>query len=46
MLVFGAGIALRMPWLVMAGFFIFIGAQMEDQGMLFQTVVDNVRMRE
>ena len=45
-LVFGAGIALRMPWLVMAGFFIFIGAQLEDQGTLFQSVVDNVRMKD
>ena len=45
-LVFGAGIALRMPWLAMAGFFIFIGAQLEDQGTLFQSVVDNVRMKD
>jgi CBS domain-containing protein/Zn-dependent protease len=45
-LLFGAGIALRMPWLLMAGFFIFIGAQLEDQGTLFQSVVDNVRMRD
>jgi CBS domain-containing protein/Zn-dependent protease len=45
-LVFGSGIALRMPWLVMAGFFIFIGAQLEDQGTLFQSVVDNVRMKD
>lgn len=45
-LIFGAGIALRMPWLVMAGFFIFIGAQLEDQGTLFQSVVDNVRMKD
>lgn len=44
--VFGAGIALRMPWLVMAGFFVFIGAQLEDQGTLFQSVVDNVRMKD
>ena len=45
-LVFGSGIALRQPWLVMAGFFIFIGAQLEDQGTLFQSVVDNVRMKD
>jgi CBS domain-containing protein/Zn-dependent protease len=45
-LVFAAGIALRTPWLVMAGFFIFIGAQLEDQGTLFQSVVDNVRMKD
>jgi CBS domain-containing protein/Zn-dependent protease len=45
-LVLCAGVALRDPWLVMAGFFIFIGAQLEDQGTLFQSVVDNVRMRD
>ena len=45
-LVFVAGIALRVPWMVMAGFFIFIGAQLEDQGTLFQSVVDNVRMKD
>lgn len=45
-LVFASGVALRMPWLVMAGFFIFIGAQLEDQGTLFQSLVDNVRMRD
>jgi CBS domain-containing protein/Zn-dependent protease len=46
LLIFGAGIALRMPWLTMAGFFTFIGAQLEDQGTLFQSVVDNVRMKD
>ncbi|AXC10805.1 SREBP protease/CBS domain [Acidisarcina polymorpha] len=45
-LIFAAGIALRTPWLVMAGFFIFIGGQLEDQGTLFQSVVDNVRMKD
>jgi CBS domain-containing protein len=34
------------PWLVIAGFFIMIGAQIEDQGVFFQSVVDTVRMRE
>jgi len=37
---------LRDPWLVLAGFFIMIGAQVEDQGVFFQSVVDTVRMRE
>jgi len=46
MLVVGTGVALRMPWPVMAGFFIFIGARLEDQGTLFQSVVDNVRMKD
>jgi Zn-dependent protease len=34
------------PWLIMAGFFVFIGAQLEDQGVLFQSVVETVRMRD
>jgi CBS domain-containing protein/Zn-dependent protease len=45
-LVLASGVALRDPWLAMAGFFIFIGAQLEDQGTLFQSVVDNVRMKD
>ena len=34
------------PWLIMAGFFIFVGAQLEDQGVMFQSVVDTVTMRD
>lgn len=34
------------PWLFVAGFFIMIAAQVEDQGVFFQSVVDTVRMRE
>lgn len=34
------------PWLIIAGFFIMIAAQIEDQGVFFQSVVDTVRMRE
>jgi CBS domain-containing protein/Zn-dependent protease len=45
-LVFAASVAFRNPWLGMAGFFIFISAQLEDQGALFQSVVDNVRMKD
>lgn len=41
-----AGMLLHNPWLVLAGFFIMIGAQIEDQGVFFQSVVDTVRMRE
>ena len=41
-----SGMMLRNPWLFFAGFFIMIGAQVEDQGVFFQTVVDTVRMRE
>jgi CBS domain-containing protein len=40
------GLLLHSPWLVIAGFFIMIGAQIEDQGVFFQSVVDTVRMRE
>jgi FOG: CBS domain len=40
------GMVLHDPWLVLAGFFIMIGAQIEDQGVFFQSVVDTVRMRE
>jgi CBS domain-containing protein/Zn-dependent protease len=40
---FASGVS---PWLIMAGFFVFIGAQLEDQGLTFQTVVDTVRMRD
>ncbi len=37
---------LHNPWLALAGVFIMIGAQIEDQGVFFQSVVDTVRMRE
>jgi Zn-dependent protease/CBS domain-containing protein len=46
LIVFAAGIALRNPWLIMAAFFVFIGAQLEDQGVLFQSVVDTVQMKD
>ena len=41
-----SGMALQNYWLIIAGFFIMIGAQIEDQGVFFQSVVDTVRMRE
>jgi Zn-dependent protease len=34
------------PWLILGGFFVFIGAQLEDQGVVFQSVVETVRMRD
>jgi Zn-dependent protease/predicted transcriptional regulator len=34
------------PWVILVGFFIFIGAQLEDQGVVFQSVVETVRMRD
>jgi CBS domain-containing protein/Zn-dependent protease len=40
------GLLTHSYWLVIAGFFIMIGAQIEDQGVFFQSVVDTVRMRE
>ncbi len=40
------GMVLHSPWLIIAGFFIMIGAQIEDQGVVFQSVVDTVHMRE
>jgi CBS domain-containing protein/Zn-dependent protease len=40
------GMLLHSPWLIISGFFIMIGAQIEDQGVFFQSVVDTVRMRE
>ncbi len=41
-----SGMTLHSPWLIIAGFFIMIGAQIEDQGVFFQSVVDTVHMRE
>ena len=40
------GMFLHNPWVILIGFFILIGAQIEDQGVFFQSVVDTVRMRE
>lgn len=40
------GMLLHSPWMIIAGFFIMIGAQIEDQGVFFQSVVDTVCMRE
>lgn len=40
------GFFLHDPILPAAGFFIFIGAQLEEQGVFFQSVVDTVQMRE
>jgi CBS domain-containing protein/Zn-dependent protease len=40
------GFVLHAYWFIIAGFFIMIGAQVEDQGVFFQSVVDTVRMRE
>ncbi len=41
-----AGILLPNMWLLMMGVFVMIGARMEDQGLLLQTDVDAVKMRD
>jgi CBS domain-containing protein len=41
-----AGFLIPNIWLIMMGGFVLIGAHMEDQGMLLQTDVDAVRMRD
>ncbi len=41
-----AGILLPNMWLLVMGVFVLIGARMEDQGLLLQTDVDAVRMRD
>jgi CBS domain-containing protein len=40
------GMAMQAYWLIIAGFFIMIAAQVEDQGVFFQSVVDTVHMSE
>jgi Zn-dependent protease/CBS domain-containing protein len=34
------------PWLVLIGFFLFVGAQLEDRTAVFQTVLETVRMED
>jgi Zn-dependent protease/CBS domain-containing protein len=34
------------PWLVLIGFFLFIGAQLEDRSAVFQSVIESVRMED
>ncbi len=34
------------PWLLLCGFFVAIGAQLDDQGLVFQSVIDTVAMRD
>ena len=33
-------------WLVLIGFFLFLGAQMEDRSVVFQSVLESVRMED
>jgi len=34
------------PWLVLIGFFLFIGAQLEDRSAMFQSVMESVHMED
>jgi CBS domain-containing protein/Zn-dependent protease len=34
------------PWLLLSGFFVAIGAQLDDHGTIFQSVIDTVAMRD
>ncbi len=34
------------PWLLFCGFFVAVGAQLDDQGTVFQSVIDTVAMRD
>ena len=34
------------PWLLLGGFFVAVGAQLDDQGTVFQSVIDTVAMRD
>lgn len=34
------------PWLLLCGFFVAIGAQLDDHGTVFQSVIDTVAMRD
>src|SRR5215472_16431780 len=38
--------AVYSPWLMIIGFFIFLAAQMEERTVLFQSVVETVRMED
>jgi Zn-dependent protease/CBS domain-containing protein len=34
------------PWLMLVGFFLFVGAQLEDRSVVFQSVLESVRMED
>jgi Zn-dependent protease/predicted transcriptional regulator len=34
------------PWLMLIGFFLFVGAQLEDRSVMFQSVLESVRMED
>ena len=37
---------MRNPWLALIGFFVFVAVQIEDRSLLFQSVIENVRLEE
>jgi len=41
-----AGLVWWNPWLVLIGFFLFVGAQLEDRSVVFQSVLESVRMED
>lgn len=43
-LLFVFGLFYQIPWMLVVAFFIPVGAHLDDQGALFQSVVDTVRM--
>lgn len=43
-LLFVYGAYYQIPWMLVAGFFVLIAGHLDDQGVLFQSVVDTVRM--
>jgi len=47
LLLIAAGVLFfQSAWVVMAGFFVLMGGQMEEQGHVLQSVVDTVKMRD
>jgi CBS domain-containing protein len=45
-LTFAAGLILLNQWLIFGGMFILIAAHLEDQGVFFQAVVDQIHMKD
>jgi len=40
------GLLSSMPWLMLIGFFLFVGGQLEDRSATFQAVLETVRMED
>ncbi|MCU1285195.1 MAG: peptidase [Acidobacteriales bacterium] len=39
-------LGIRNPWLMLIGFFLFVAVQIEDRSLLFQSVIESVRLEE